>query len=128
MTAHRAHLQLMSKPRLIAIIERMRADIDASQSEAKHWRAVATGAAAAIARAATTPEAVAAEAAVILASLPVDPDAEQHRDDLLAAIPKGGNERRAGSRCARDYCDRLVRPSGAACSSGHPQPRALRVA
>ena len=86
MTAHRAHLQLMSKPRLVAIIERMRADIDASQSEAKHWRAVATGAAAAIARAATSPEAVADEAAVILASLPVDPDAEQHRDDLLAAI------------------------------------------
>lgn len=58
MTAHRAHLQLMSKPRLIAIIERMRADIDASQSEAKHWRAVATGAAECLAEAMADPHIV----------------------------------------------------------------------
>ena len=128
MNQPRPHFQLMSKPRLIAIVERLHAAAEANAAEAKHWRAVATGAAAAIARAATTPEAVAAEAARILAELPIDPDADQHRDDLLAAIPTGGNTRRPGRRCARVYCDRLVRPSGAACSSGHPQPRALRAA
>jgi len=128
MTAQRAHLQLMSKPRLIAIIERLHAAAEQSGREANHWRAVATGTAAAMTRAAMTPEVVTAEAAAILASLPADPDAEQHRDDLLAAIPKGGNSRRPGERCALTYCDRLVRPGGAACSSGHPQVRALRAA
>ena len=106
MTAARAHLQLMSKPRLVAIIERMAATIAASDAEAKHWRAVATGMVAAATRSADTPEAITAEAERILASLPIDPDADQHRDDLLAAIPTGGNTRQPGPRCQR--CDRLL--------------------
>ena len=106
MTQPRPHFQLMSKPRLIAIVERLHAAAEANAAEAKHWRTVASGMAAAMTRNADTPEAITAEAARILAELPIDPDADQHRDDLLAAIPTGGNTRRPGPRCPR--CDRLL--------------------
>jgi len=96
-----AHLQLMSKPRLIALIAAVEKRAQQNAELADYWRSVTNGLIDTAPKPDFTPspETTWAEARRILRGLPVDPLAEQHRDDLLAALNRGGHVK--VDRCTR---------------------------
>jgi hypothetical protein len=64
-----AHLELMSKPRLIAIIHGAEARAEQNAELARYWRRILRG-------------------------LPPDPHAQEHRETLAAELNFGGRARR----------------------------------
>ena len=87
-----AHLQLMSKPRLIHIIGALEKRAQAHAELADYWRGVTNGLIDTAPKPAhlPSPETTWAEARRILRGLPVDPHAQEHRDELRAALNMGG--------------------------------------
>lgn len=87
-----AHLELMSKQRLIAIIRGQAATITTLERAVKHERAkaiqreVARSEAVRRTNAYPTPEETRRTAQTLLDALPVDPLADEHRDDLAHAV------------------------------------------
>lgn len=114
-----AHLSLMSKPRLI---QRLTAAEERAQQQADlaaYWRNLLNGVLDTAPKPTHDPECVEStrtEAARILRGLPVDPLAQEHRDDLMAALNIGGAGRKEGARCNRPSggkaCDRLINEHG----------------
>jgi hypothetical protein len=90
-----AHLQLMSKPRLMQIIQATEARAELNAKVADYWRSV-------VHELIDTrrhdylpsPATVMVEARLILQELPVDPHAQEHRETLAAELNFGGRARR----------------------------------
>ncbi len=102
----------MSKPRLVAIIEGAQARIQQERDLADYWRNMTARLIATEPKPEPdwSPETTLAEARRILRRLPVDPLAQEHRDELRANISSGGQIRRPGPRCAKD--DNLLNAAG----------------
>ena len=102
----------MSKPRLVAIIEGAEARIRHERDLADYWRNLTARLVATEPKPAhnPSPETTLDEARRILRGLPVDPQAQLHRDELRANISSGGQIRRPGPRCAKD--DNLLNAAG----------------
>lgn len=115
-----AHLQLMSKPRLIAMVEGAEARIRHERNLADYWRNLTARLVATEPKPAhlPSPETTLDEARRILRGLPVDPHAQLHRDELRAALNLGGSgngatkgQRLPGPRCAKG-CDQRLNEFG----------------
>jgi hypothetical protein len=91
-----SHLELMSKPRLIAIIHGAEARAEQNADLARYWRRVVSGLIETEPKPShvPTPETVMAEARRILRGLPPDPHAQEHRETLAAELNFGGRARR----------------------------------
>ena len=100
--SQRLHLELMSKPRLIALVKDARARIEAAQAEtrrqaqvADYWKGYADRLAMKAALAVNRrpdPRDVWEQARYILATLPVDPCASEHFADLDAEVAAARNK------------------------------------
>lgn len=115
-----AHLALMSKPRLLKIIEGLEARARQHAEMADYWRSVTAGLIRTTPKPAFTPspETTLAEARRILRALPTDPNAQEHRDTLRSELNLGASgtqQRRPGPRCERNGCDHLLNAEGS-CS------------
>lgn len=94
------HLELMSKPRLIAIARGARAAIQRAEAEAAYWKAYAD-------RVACTVGAPSHDAAAqwdmarrILATSGPDPDAARHAEVLDAEVEQARHEHRSAANTA----------------------------
>ena len=91
--SERTHLELMSKARLVALVRDTRAAATEARKEARDslvraefWRAYADDVARTAEDIARNPAVEWQNARRLLANLPTDPDADDHRRDLLAAL------------------------------------------
>ena len=109
-----AHLQLMSKPRLIAIIEGAESRVRHEKDLAAYWRNLTARLIATEPKPAhlPSPETTLEQARRILRGLPVDPHAQEHRDALRSELNYGGRVREPGARCWRGRCDNLLTDAG----------------
>jgi hypothetical protein len=114
------HLELMSKPRLIALVEGAQARIRQERDLTDYWRNMAAQLVATEPKPAHawSVETTLDEARRILRRLPGDPHAQLHRDELRAALNFGGagngarkGMRAPGPRCAKN-CDQLLNQLG----------------
>jgi hypothetical protein len=96
-----AHLQLMSKQRLIQIVAAAEKRAAQHAELADYWRGVTSGLIDTAPKPdfVPSPETTLMEARRILRSLPRDPLAEEHRDTLRAALNIGGHK--AVTRCTK---------------------------
>lgn len=106
------HLELMSKPRLIQIIAKAEQRARQNAELADYWRGITNGLIDTAPKPdfVPSPETTLMEARRILRGLPVDPLAQEHRDELRAAINHGGGTRKPGPRCGKD--DNLLNALG----------------
>ena len=98
------HLTLMSKPRLIAMLEEATRQRDAALRSSDHWRTMAFGRS--LTEVPLTVERAAAQR--ILDSLPGDPKALQHRAVLERELAIHDRDHRVGRRRAGDPCPRAT--------------------
>lgn len=125
-----AHLQLMSKPRLIAIIEGVESRISHERNLTDYWRNMTARLIATEPKPAhlPSPETVLDEARRILRGLPVDPHAQEHREALRAELNCGGQSRKPGQRCWRNGCGNLLTAAGLCKRHDWRQVRDARAA
>lgn len=122
-----AHLQLMSKPRLVQLVTAIEKRAQQNAELADYWRGITNGLIDTAPKPDFTPspETTLAEARRILRGLPVDPHAEEHRDILRASLNMGGRSPEDGPRCVRGagagVCGRLLNVHGF-CSHCEPGP------
>ena len=93
MTRERTHLELMSKARLITLVRDTRAAATQAQKEARDqlvraefWRTYADDVARHAEHIARNPAVEWQNARRILATIPSDPNADEHRRELIAAM------------------------------------------
>ena len=130
-----AHLQLMSKQRLIAIIAATEKRAQQNAELADYWRSITNGLIDTAPKPdfVPSPETTMAEARRILRSLPVDPLAQEHRDELRAVLNLGGagngarkGQRLPGPRCAKG-CDQRLNEYGHCPRCESAKTRKLRA-
>lgn len=114
-----AHLNLMSKPRLIQRLAAAEARAQQQADLAAYWRNLLNGVISTAPKPTHDPECVEStrtEAARILRGLPADPLAQEHRDTLRAALNTGGRQPLGGPRCTvltpAGACTRLLNEFG----------------
>jgi hypothetical protein len=130
-----AHLQLMSKQRLIAIVAAVEKRAQQQAELADYWRSVTSGLIATAPKPdfIPSPETTLAEARRILRSLPRDPHAQEHRDVLRSELnllerPAGsGAKRKPGPRCTRNACDQRLNEFGLCSRCQHAATKRARA-
>ena len=102
-----AHLELMSKPRLIDIIRKQEATIHTLAAQVRAGRATSTRVAnVRRENARHDPAQTTRDAQTILDNLPPDPLAQEHRDDLANAVWAGHALVKGRAHCWRAECRR----------------------
>jgi hypothetical protein len=130
-----AHLQLMSKQRLIQIVAAAEKRARQHAELADYWRGVTSGLIDTAPKPdfVPSPETTLMEARRILRSLPRDPLAEEHRDTLRAELnlrerPVGsGAKRKPGPRCDRNSCDQRLNEFGLCSRCQHGATKRARA-
>lgn len=99
----KAHLELMSKPRLIQVLAAAERRAQQHAELADYWRGLLNGVLDTAPKPdfAPSPETTLLEARRILRGLPVDPLAEEHRDTLRASLNQGGHPHTHPARCTQ---------------------------